>query len=184
LEKYPGKVHFYQYNTGGVGEIIEMKEVGGAKQKTLVRKVTRVPINLMAAIQRGDLRGSNVYEKGILGTERIVKCDNWDLEQYEPHKLYNQEQIDFYLQDLVDGRRKFTEEVTEEGLDPKIKSLAEKSFEIAPKQKVRVSMPEEIPPSVEEKEKKAAAEWPAEFEITLPDTMKIRPPRMIKSRFK
>jgi phosphoenolpyruvate carboxykinase (ATP) len=184
LEKYPGKVHFYQYNTGGVGEIIEMKEVGGAKQKTLVRKVTRVPINLMAAIQRGDLRGSNVYEKGILGTERIVKCDNWDLEQYEPHKLYNQEQIDFYLQDLVDGRRKFTEEVTEEGLDPKIKSWAEKSFEIAPKQKVRVSMPEEIPPSVEEKEKKAAAEWPAEFEITLPDTMKIRPPRMIKSRFK
>ena len=59
VETYPGKVRFFQYNTGGVGEILKEEMDGDIKRKIQVRKVTRVPINLMAAIQRGDLRGTN-----------------------------------------------------------------------------------------------------------------------------
>jgi phosphoenolpyruvate carboxykinase (ATP) len=183
LEKYPGKVHFFQYNTGGVGEIIEEKEVAGVKQKKLVRKVIRVPINLMAALQRGDLRGTNSYKMSILGTEIVDKCEDFNLRQYEPEELYNKEQIDDFLQDLVEGRRRFTESITEQGLDPKIKNWAEKSYEIAPKKKAQVSVPDEIP-KAESEAKKPAEEWPAEFEITLPDAMKLRPPRFVTSRFK
>jgi phosphoenolpyruvate carboxykinase (ATP) len=183
LEKYPGKVHFFQYNTGGVGEIIEEKEVAGVKQKKLVRKVIRVPINLMAALQRGDLRGTNSYKMSILGTEIVDKCEDFNLRQYEPEELYNKEQIDDFLQDLVEGRRRFTESITEQGLDPKIKNWAEKSYEIAPKKKAQVSVPDEIP-KAESEAKKPAEEWPAEFEITLPDAMKLRPPRLVTSRFK
>jgi phosphoenolpyruvate carboxykinase (ATP) len=183
LEKYPGKVHFFQYNTGGVGEIIEEKEVAGVKQKKLVRKVIRVPINLMAALQRGDLRGTNSYKMSILGTEIVDKCEDFNLRQYEPEELYNKEQIDDFLQDLVEGRRRFTESITEQGLDPKIKNWAEKSYEIAPKKKAQVSVPDEIP-KAESEAKKPAEEWPAEFEITLPDAMKLRPSRLVTSRFK
>jgi len=50
---------------GGMGEIIEESEQDGVKKKKkIVRKSTRVPIDLMAAIQRGDLQGTNVYELG------------------------------------------------------------------------------------------------------------------------
>jgi phosphoenolpyruvate carboxykinase (ATP) len=190
MEKYPGKVHFLQYNTGGVGEIIEKKKVDGKIQKTLVRKVQRTPLDLMAALQRGDLRGTNKYEVGILGTPRVVECEDFNLKQYDPHSLYNQEQIDDFIQDLVDGRKKFTEEIASEGLDPKIKSWAEESFSIAPKNKSRVSVPADVPskeadiPDTKEEAKKALDEWPAEFEITLPDSMKLRPPRMVTSRFR
>ena len=68
-EKYPGKIHYYLYNTGGMGEIIEEYMEGDIKRKKQVRKVSRVPIPLMSAIQRGDFRGTNQYEKGRLGTE-------------------------------------------------------------------------------------------------------------------
>ena len=186
MEKYPGKVHFFQYNTGGVGEVIEEK--GG--QKTMIRKTQRVPINLMAALQRGDLRRSNLYEVGMLGTERVVKCEDFNLDQYEAKNLYSQEQIDYYLQDLVEGRREFTEEIASEKLDPEIKKWAEKSFEIAPKRRDKVAVSTDIAKEIseagaEDKEaKKALDEWPAEFEITLPDKMKLRPPRMVSSRFK
>jgi len=63
VSNYPGKIKFRQYNTGGIGEIIEEYEENGQKKKRLVRKVNRVPISLMAQIQRGDLRGTNHYEK-------------------------------------------------------------------------------------------------------------------------
>jgi len=188
VDKYPGKVHFLQYNTGGVGEIIDEKVVDGVKQKKLIRKVMRVPINLMAALQKGDLRGTNKYEMSILGTKKVVGCENFDLNQYEPHVLYNQEQIDFFLQDLVAGRRKFTEAIAVDGLDPKIKAWAEESYKIAPKKKSSVSVPDSLPelPKDKEKEmdKKLAGEWPAEFSITLPDSSKLRPPKMVSSRFK
>ena len=182
LEKYPGKVHFMQYNTGGVGEIIEETVADGKKVKKPIRKVTRVPIDLMAALQRGDLRGTNIYERSIVGTESVVKCENFDLDQYKPHRLYDSAKIDFYLQDLLDGRIKFTEEIAAEGLDPKIKSWADDSFKITPKKKSVVPAPEEIPQVKEEKHNELD-EWPAEFQITRPDTVKLRPPRVV-SRFK
>jgi phosphoenolpyruvate carboxykinase (ATP) len=137
-EKYPGKVSFYQYNTGGVGEILETINEGGVKRKNMIRKVERVPINLMAAIQRGDVRGTNTYEMGPLGVERITKCSDGDLSPYDPNKFYSPEQIDGYIKDLVDGRRRFTEEVAEEGLAPEILQAAEESYRICPDDHSRV----------------------------------------------
>jgi phosphoenolpyruvate carboxykinase (ATP) len=126
--KYPGKVRFMIYNTGGMGEIIETHEENGVQKKTLIRKTERVPLDLMAAIQRGDLRGTNRYEKGILGTMAIVEADGRSMADWDVHKLYTQEQIDFLIKDLIKGRRAFLEEVSREGLKPEIIAAAERSF--------------------------------------------------------
>lgn len=144
VDRYPDKVHFYQYNTGGMGEIIEQHEEDGIKKKTVVRKVSRVPINLMAAIQRGDLKGINGYEPGMLGTKEIATVEGKDMAEYDAHRFYSQEEIDVYLQDIVEGRREFTEVIAQEGLKDEIVAAAEKSFEIAPRGKARafVSRPE------------------------------------------
>lgn len=129
-EKYPGKVQFYQYNTGGVGELIEKYLEGNVTKKRMVRKVSRVPINLMAALQRGDLRGTNKYQKGMLGTEEVIWCEGGDVSIQNPYNYYTQEQIDDYINDIVDGRRKYTEEIASEGLNPEIIKYAEESFQI------------------------------------------------------
>jgi phosphoenolpyruvate carboxykinase (ATP) len=131
VTRYPGKVRFFQYNTGGVGEILDQKIVGGKKVKTMIRKVERVPIDLMAAIQRGDLRGTNSYEDGRLGTKEIARVEGFDLSPYNVEKLYDKEKIDWFVQDLVEGRREFTEEIAAEGLKPEIRKAAEQSFNIA-----------------------------------------------------
>ena len=135
VENYPGKVMFRQYNTGGVGEIIETYEEGGERKKRLVRKALRAPIPLMAKIQRGDLRRTNIYKKGILGTNEIVSVEGESLDQYDIRKFYSEEQIKFYIKELVEGRRKFTEEIAKEGLRPEIIRAAERSFRIAPTEK-------------------------------------------------
>jgi len=142
VARYPGKVHFFQYNTGGVGEIIETDRATG--KKTLVRKVQRVPIDLMAALQRGDLRGTNEYRKGRLNTEEVVKCEGYDLAQYEASNLYNDVQIRAYVEDLVEGRRAFTEEIAAQGLRPEIRELANRELDtIAGKRKVEPWAPAE-----------------------------------------
>ncbi len=128
---FPGKVHFRQYNTGGMGEILEKYEEDGVKKKRLIRKVTRVPIELMAAIQRGDLRGSNKYSPGLFGTEDIVSCEDGDLSFFDLHKLYSNEQIQKYIDEIVEGRERFTEEIANEGLDPEVVRIAEESFSIS-----------------------------------------------------
>ena len=133
-ERFPGKVQFYQYNTGGIGEIIESVRDGSHTRKHVVRKTERVPINLMAAIQRGDLRGTNRYKIGRFGTEEIIGCEGGNPTEPNPAHLYSEDQIADYLQDIVDGRRAFTEEISDEGLLPEIIKFAEKSYEIAPKQ--------------------------------------------------
>ena len=150
----------------------------------MIRKVERVPINLMAALQRGDLKGTNGYQVGITGCQQVVKCDDFDLTKYEPKNYYDQERIDYYLQDLVDGRREFTEQISSEGLDPQIKKWADDSFSIAPKMRSKVSVPDSIPDFDKSDDKDKDDEWPAEFSITLPDSTKLRPPRMVESRFK
>lgn len=152
---YPGKVHFFQYNTGGMGEIIQQDKKTG--KKTVVRKTERVPIDTMAAIQRGDLRGTNRYRDSFLGTEEIVSAEDADLSPYIPEKYYSQDQIDGYLRDLVSGRRKFTEKVAEEGLMPEIMRAAEESFRIAPPKETRVfvsSKKEEVPPPKDRPDRK------------------------------
>jgi phosphoenolpyruvate carboxykinase (ATP) len=125
--RYPGKVHFFQYNTGGMGEIIDIDKATG--KKTLVRKTSRVPIDLMAALQRGDLRGTNEYAKGRLGTEYVVKAETGDLGAWDPRTFYSEEQIEAYVADLVDGRRKFTEEIAAQGMRKDIRELAHKELD-------------------------------------------------------
>lgn len=144
VNNHPGKLKFMQYNTGGIGEIIETSEENGQIQKKQIRKVNRVPINLMANIQRGDLRGTNQYEKGILGTKEIVRCEGESLDEWDIQKFYSQEQIQAYIKDLVDGRRKFTEEIASEGLRQEILYAAERSFRIdKSEKKARVFVPGE-----------------------------------------
>ena len=130
VNNYPGKLKFMQYNTGGIGEIIETSEENGHKKKRLIRKVKRVPINLMANIQRGDLRGTNQYEKGKLGTKEIVRVEGEELEDWDIKRFYSEEQIQDYIKDLVDGRKKYTEEIASEGLRQEILYAAERSFRI------------------------------------------------------
>lgn len=130
VNKYPGKVRFMMYNTGGMGEIIETYEENGLTKKRMVRKTERVPLDLMAAIQRGDLRGTNKYEKGVLGTMSIVEADGRPMTEWDVHRLYTPEQIDYYVKDLIQGRRAFLEEVSREGLKPEIIAAAERSFRV------------------------------------------------------
>jgi len=130
VDRFPEKVVFVQYNTGGVGEIIQTSQEGGKTKKRQVRKVSRVPIDLMAAIQRGDFRRTNRYERGRLGTKEIVQVEGFDLRPHDPAGFYSEDQIQTYLRDIVAGRRKFTEEVASEGLRQEIIDSAERSFQI------------------------------------------------------
>jgi phosphoenolpyruvate carboxykinase (ATP) len=140
---FPGKIKFMQYNTGGQGEIIEAYEENGQQKKRLVRKVSRVPISLMAQIQRGDLRGTNRYERGILGTKEIKVCEGKSLEEYDIRNFYSEEQVQYYIKDLVEGRRSFTEEIASEGLRQEILYAAERSFRIDKSgQKEKIFVPE------------------------------------------
>ena len=155
VNNFPGKIRFIQYNTGGLGEIIETREENGKKKKKLVRKVNRVPINLMAQIQRGDLRGTNLYERGILGTKEIKVCEGKLLDEYDIHNFYSDEQILHFIQDLVEGRRAFTEEIASEGLREEILYAAERSFRIdktGKKEKIFV-------PETQAAEKKPLTHW-------------------------
>ena len=143
VNNHPGKLKFMQYNTGGIGEIIESTEQDGQIKKRLVRKVKRVPINLMAQIQRGDLRETNTYEKGILGTKEITRCEGKSLDEWDIRQFYSEEQIQGYIKDLVSGRREFTEEIAEEGLRQEILYAAERSFQIdRSEKKAKVFVPE------------------------------------------
>jgi phosphoenolpyruvate carboxykinase (ATP) len=130
VSRYPGKVKFMMYNTGGMGEIIETYEENGVKKKKLVRKTQRVPIELMAAIQRGDLRGTNRYENGILGTKSIVEVEGKPMTEWNVKKFYSDEQIANYIVELVKGRREWTEEIAAEGLKKEIIDAAERAFAI------------------------------------------------------
>ncbi len=127
VNKYPGKVHFFQYNTGGMGEIIETDPLTG--KKTLVRKAKRVPIDLMAALQRGDLRGTNSYRKCALETEEVWAVDGKPLSEWDPKNFYSEEQIKRYILELVEGRRKFTDEISSQGLRTEIRNISHKELD-------------------------------------------------------
>jgi phosphoenolpyruvate carboxykinase (ATP) len=138
IEKYPDKVRFFQYNTGGLGEIIKEYEEDGIKKKEVVRKVKRVPIDVMAGIQRGDLKGLNSYEPGLFGTREIVRVVDKGLDDSDLKNFYSRAEIDVYLSEIVEGRMKFTDQIAEEGLNQEIIKAAERSFEILPKRRGRV----------------------------------------------
>lgn len=146
---YPDKVKFMQYNTGGIGEIIETAGENGVTTKRLVRKVSRVPINLMAKIQRGDLRGTNVYEKSLLGTREIRQAEGQSLEEWDIRKFYSDEKIRDYIADLVEGRKAFTEEIANEGLRHEVLSAAERSYRIDKSRKSTTAPLPDIPEAQE-----------------------------------
>ena len=133
---------------------------GGASKK-VIRKTERVPIDTMAAIQRGDLRGTNRYEENFLGTEVIVGAEGADLSEYNPEGYYSRDQIDAYVRDLVSGRRKFTEKVAEEGLMTEVLRAAEESYSIAPEKdaKVFMSSTRKEPPPPKDKPVAKLTDW-------------------------
>ena len=108
----------------------------------------------MAAIQRGDVYGTNEYEMDRLGTKAIVSCRGGDLSQYRAENFYSEEQIETYIRDLVKGRKAFTNQIADEGLNPDIIRIAENSFAIAKEEKTKVFVPEQrqSPPEAEEEE--------------------------------
>ncbi len=148
-ERFPDKISFYQYNTGGIGEILEERVEDGRKKKNMIRKAKRVPIDLMAALQRGDLYGTNRYEKGRFGTREIVRCEGGSLAEYDPARYYSKEEIDTYLEDIVAGREKFTGEIVDEGLTPEVLRFAEQSYGIV-KDRSRVFIAESKKPGADE----------------------------------
>ncbi|MGQ9495450.1 MAG: phosphoenolpyruvate carboxykinase (ATP) [Thermoanaerobaculaceae bacterium] len=127
VHRYPGKVHFFQYNTGGMGEIIQTDPQTG--KKVLVRKAQRVPIDLMAALQRAHLRGTAEHAPGRLGTEYVVRCEGLELSAWDPSRFYSQEQIEEYVAELVAGRRVFTDEIAAQGLRKDIVKLAHQELD-------------------------------------------------------
>jgi phosphoenolpyruvate carboxykinase (ATP) len=144
---YPGKVKCMQYNTGGMGEIIQTSQVDGKTKKQMIRKVSRVPIDLMAKIQRGDLRDTNDYEMGPLGAKRIIRAEGQSLDQWDIRRFYSEEQIQNYIKELVEGRRAFTEEIAGEGLRSEILAAANRSYRISgSRSRVAVPSPEEGQP--------------------------------------
>ncbi|MFC2168269.1 phosphoenolpyruvate carboxykinase (ATP) [Acidobacteriota bacterium] len=145
VANYPGKLKFMQYNTGGMGEIIKITETNGKKTKNLIKKVSRVPIDLMAQIQRGDLRGTNQYEKGRLGTKDIKRCEGRSLQEWDIQNYYTAEQIQEYIADLIKGRQAYTEEIAEEGLRDEVLYAAERSYNIPGHRKRKSNQNPEYP---------------------------------------
>ena len=176
--RYPDKVSFYQYNTGGIGEILEEQVVDGRKKKNLIRKAKRVPIDLMAALQRGDLYGTNRYEKSRFGTLEVTRCEGADVAEYDPARHYSREEIDRYLEDIVIGREKFTREIADEGLAPEILGFAEKSYGIV-KKKSKVFIAETKQPAtvVEPSNGENAEDFPG-----VPVNLRRRPGRSFSRR--
>ena len=76
----------------------------------------------------GSLGGTNEYAKGRLG-EYVVKSEGTDLAAYDARNSYSDEQVEAYVADLVDGRRKFTEEIAAQGLRKDIREIAHKELD-------------------------------------------------------
>lgn len=130
VDRFPGKIKFFQYNTGGVGEIIEKYTEYGVEKRRIVRKATRVPINLMADIQHGDLCNTNRYVEGRFGTREIVEIEGNRFTEYDLQNFYSEQEIENYLQEIVEGRKKFTEEIANEGLRHEIIKAVENSVRL------------------------------------------------------
>ena len=104
-----------------------------------------------------------------------------DLTPYDATEMYNQEQIDGYVEGLVDGRRKYTSEIAQEGLTPEILAAAERSFEIQPKKKKLHPVSDEIPKDADVEEVEVTPDTPT----PIPDwETKSRPKRVILGRYR
>ncbi|MEA3401328.1 MAG: phosphoenolpyruvate carboxykinase [Armatimonadota bacterium] len=114
---HPDKVQCYQLNTGGVGEIIEVDE--RTRERNVIQQVDRVQIAEMAAVIRGIVRGEIEWEEEpIWGTEVPTAVDGVDLDRFDPHEFYTQEQIDNFVSELRRERIEHLEKF--DGLDQAI----------------------------------------------------------------
>ena len=108
VKRHEGKVHCYQLNTGGIGEIIEKLPNG---QKVMKRKVRRVEIPEMASIIRGIVRGTNKWSKDkYWNLEVPTVVDGVDLSKYDVEKFYHSDDIVKQVSELRIERVKYIEE--------------------------------------------------------------------------
>ena len=99
---HPDKIHCYQLNTGGVGEIM-VEEHG---QKVAKQPVRRIEIAEMAAIIRGIVREEIEWEdEPVWGTQVPKVVEGVDLRNFDPTKHYDQETIDEFIDELREERR-------------------------------------------------------------------------------
>ena len=91
VKRNEGKVHCYQLNTGGLGEIIEKQPNG---TKVMKRKVQRVEIPEMSSIIRGIVRGTNTWGKDkYWNLEVPTSVQGMDLSKYDVEKFYDVDNI-------------------------------------------------------------------------------------------
>ncbi|MFO0793700.1 MAG: phosphoenolpyruvate carboxykinase [Candidatus Brocadiaceae bacterium] len=108
VKRHEGKVHCYQLNTGGIGEIIEKLPNG---QKVIKRKVRRVEIPEMASIIRGIVRGTNRWSKDkYWNLEVPTVVDGVELSKYDVEKFYHPDDIVKQVSELRIERVKYIEE--------------------------------------------------------------------------
>ncbi len=108
VKRHEGKVHCYQLNTGGIGEIIEKLPNG---QKVMKRKVHRVEIPEMASIIRGIMRGTNRWSKDKYWNLEVPSVvDGVELSKYDIEKFYHPDDIVKQVSELRIERVKYIEE--------------------------------------------------------------------------
>ena len=102
LKRNQGTVQCYLVNTGGVGEVRERDE---HDQMVLKQPALRVSIEEMASMIRGIVR--NTIEWGrdpYFGVEAPRKVDGLNLDKFDLHNFYSQDQIDGYASRLRQER--------------------------------------------------------------------------------
>lgn len=98
VKRHEGKVHCYQLNTGGLGEIIEKYPNG---TKIVKRKVQRVEIPEMSSIIRGIVRGTNTWDRDkYWNLEVPTSVNGMDLSKYDIKKFYDTDDIIKQITDL------------------------------------------------------------------------------------
>lgn len=107
VKRHERKVHCYQLNTGGLGEIIEKQSDGG---KVTKRKVQRVEIPEMSSIIRGIVRGTNIWGKDKYWNLEVPSfIEGVDLSKYDVEKFYSVDDIIKQVSDLRCERVEYIE---------------------------------------------------------------------------
>lgn len=107
VKRHERKVHCYQLNTGGLGEIIEKQPDGG---KIMKRKVQRVEIPEMSSIIRGIVRGTNIWGKDKYWNLEVPSfIEGVDLSKYDVEKFYSVDDVIKQVSDLRCERVEYIE---------------------------------------------------------------------------
>ncbi|TLD42609.1 MAG: Phosphoenolpyruvate carboxykinase [ATP] [Candidatus Jettenia ecosi] len=107
VKRHERKVHCYQLNTGGLGEIIEKQPDGG---KIIKRKVQRVEIPEMSSIIRGIVRGTNIWGKDKYWNLEVPSfIEGVDLSKYDVEKFYSVDDVIKQVSDLRCERVEYIE---------------------------------------------------------------------------